>query len=70
MESMQADALQAIALWSSANLLLMLALGLMVSRLRIQLGTGVGTGDDARLERATGPQHRGARSWAGKPARP
>jgi len=52
MESMQADALRAIALWSSANLLLMLALGLMVSRLRIQLGTGVGTGDDARLERA------------------
>ena len=52
MELMQPDALRAVAVWSSANLLLMLALGLMVSRLRIRLGTGVGTGGDARLERA------------------
>lgn len=52
MEVMQPGALRAIAIWSSANLLLMLGLGLMVSRLRIQLGTGVGTGGDDRLERA------------------
>ncbi|MEM7413117.1 MAG: MAPEG family protein [Myxococcota bacterium] len=52
MEPLSSDALRAVALWSSANLLLMLALGLMVSRLRIQLGQAVGLGGDARLERA------------------
>ncbi len=52
MAIIHSDALQAVMLWSSANLLLMLTLGLMVSRLRIQLGAAVGTGENARLERA------------------
>ena len=52
MELLPPEVLGAVALWSGANALFMLALGLNVSRMRIRLGAGVGTGGDAKLERA------------------
>ena len=52
MELLPPEVLGAVALWSGANALFMLALGPHVSRMRIRLGAGVGTGGDAKLERA------------------
>ncbi|MEM6704672.1 MAG: MAPEG family protein [Acidobacteriota bacterium] len=49
---MPQETLRAVSLWAGANVLLLLCLGLLVTRLRIKVGAPVGTGDDAVLERA------------------
>ena len=49
---MTEETLRAVALWTGANVLLLLTLGLLVTRVRIKVGAPVGTGDDAVLERA------------------
>ena len=52
MQLMPPETLGAVSLWVGANVLLMLVLGLLVTRMRMRSGTGVGTGDDPALERA------------------
>lgn len=50
--TLPAEALPAAALWSGANLLLMLLLGLNVTRVRRKVRVGVGSGDSPELLRA------------------